>query len=304
VNVVLPAATQGVMGNPTRIALINGMGKAGACAAYANFHSALAESKAPFEFLHVVLDRDAGVDTALYAINQMADDGMSGVIVTGMEPEADLLSDEWVWPILVRLHDRCERDRTPVIWSCLAAHVAVLYRSGLSRRRLTTKLSGLFACSASAVSHPFLKKIPSEWVCAHSRYNTLDAETLERNGYVALSRADIAGVDIFTRSDDIPFLYFQGHPEYQPDTLLREYARDVRRFRTGILTTPPAIPIGYEQACHTAPQLSQEEGAKAILSTSPSLCDELWRTRREIFGSWLQLISNHQAALEPAIAPR
>jgi len=37
----------------------------------------------------------------------------------------------------------------------------------------------------------------------------------------------------------------QGHPEYAPTTLLREYRRDIRRFARGSLLTYPEVPSHY-----------------------------------------------------------
>jgi homoserine O-succinyltransferase len=41
------------------------------------------------------------------------------------------------------------------------------------------------------------------------------------------------------------FVHFQGHPEYNGQTLLKEYRRDVRRFLKGERTTYPSMPHGY-----------------------------------------------------------
>ena len=54
-----------------------------------------------------------------------------------------------------------------------------------------------------------------------------------------------AGVDAFAKQDGSFFLFFQGHPEYEADTLLREYRRDVGRFLGGEREDYPAMPLGY-----------------------------------------------------------
>ena len=41
------------------------------------------------------------------------------------------------------------------------------------------------------------------------------------------------------------FVFFQGHPEYDTDTLAREYRRDVGRFLRGERDNFPATPRGY-----------------------------------------------------------
>ena len=41
------------------------------------------------------------------------------------------------------------------------------------------------------------------------------------------------------------FVHFQGHPEYETETLLKEYRRDIRRFLHFERETYPAMPHGY-----------------------------------------------------------
>jgi len=64
-------------------------------------------------------------------------------------------------------------------------------------------------------------------------------------GYKILTRSKTAGVDTFAKQDGSFFLFFQGHPEYEADTLLREYRRDVARFLGGERDGYPGTPLGY-----------------------------------------------------------
>lgn len=63
--------------------------------------------------------------------------------------------------------------------------------------------------------------------------------------YEILSRSTVAGVDIFAKNTDCPFLFFQGHPEYEASTLLREYRRDVGEFLSGTRHAYPDLPSDY-----------------------------------------------------------
>jgi homoserine O-succinyltransferase len=55
----------------------------------------------------------------------------------------------------------------------------------------------------------------------------------------------MVGADIFVKQGNSLAIFVQGHPEYEPDTLLREYRRDVRRFVAGEREAYPEIPLGY-----------------------------------------------------------
>jgi homoserine O-succinyltransferase len=163
-------------------------------------------------------------------IGELFDTQIDGLIVTGMEPQGSTLQDESVWDNITRLVDWASANSVPVIWSCLAAHAAVLYLDGISRSRLNEKLSGIFACDVLPSDHLLASGLPSRWTSAHSRYHTLSQAALAANGYQILSCSVEAGVDVFLKEQGAPFLFFQGHPEYETATVVRQYVRDVRRY--------------------------------------------------------------------------
>ena len=45
-----------------------------------------------------------------------------------------------------------------------------------------------------------------------------------------LTRSDEAGVGLFAKTQGSLFFFVQGHPEYEAETLLREYRRDIGRY--------------------------------------------------------------------------
>ena len=60
-------------------------------------------------------------------IGEMLTDRLDGLIVTGAEPRAPELSDEPYWPTMTKIVDWAEDHTTSTVWSCLAAHAAVLH---------------------------------------------------------------------------------------------------------------------------------------------------------------------------------
>ena len=64
-------------------------------------------------------------------------------------------------------------------------------------------------------------------------------------GYRILTRSEHAGVDAFVKQRKSLFVFFQGHPEYEADTLLREYRRDIGRFLRRERESYPSMPQGY-----------------------------------------------------------
>jgi homoserine O-succinyltransferase len=179
------------------------------------------------------------------SVDELYDMQLDALIVTGMEPQATMLRDEPVQGSLSRLADWAEEQAVPVMWSCLAAHAAVLHLDEIPRYRLPAKLSGVFECDAVTVDEKLMAGLPPRWAMPHSRYYGLEEDLLIANGYQILSRSREAAVNIFLKQSATTFVFVQGHPEYDGDTLLREYSRDVRRFVLGEKQEFPIAPRHY-----------------------------------------------------------
>jgi homoserine O-succinyltransferase len=169
---------------------------------------------------------------------------IDGLIVTGAEPKAATLPEEPFWRDLTGIIDWAEANTRSTIWSCLAAHAAVLHLDGIERQRLNPKCSGIFDC-VTATDHWLMENVPSPLKVPHSRYNALRKADLVDRGYQVLTESPEAGVDIFAKQLRSRFIFFQGHPEYDAQSLQREYLRDITRFIAGERDTYPAVPSGY-----------------------------------------------------------
>jgi homoserine O-succinyltransferase/O-acetyltransferase len=178
------------------------------------------------------------------AIDELWNSRLDGLIVTGTEPRAPVLSDEPYWGSLTRVIAWAQENTASTVWSCLAAHAAVLHMDGIDRDPREEKLSGVFDC-ARASDHPLLAGLPARIRIPHSRCNGLHEQTLESRGYTVLTRSTDAGVDAFVKQGKSLFVLFQGHPEYDERALLREYRRDVGRYLRRERETYPAVPHGY-----------------------------------------------------------
>src|SRR6202034_2514072 len=105
-------------------------------------------------------------------ISELWDSRLDGLIVTGTEPRAANLKDEPYWGTLSKVVDWARGNSASTIWSCLAAHAAVLHADGVERQRLAEKTSGVFECDIVAPDR--LTKIAGRPLhVPHSRYNDL-----------------------------------------------------------------------------------------------------------------------------------
>ena len=75
-------------------------------------------------------------------IGEMLADRLDGLIVTGTEPRAPELSDEPYWPTMTKIVDWAEDHTISTVWSCLAAHAAVLHSDGIQSPAFSRKAFG------------------------------------------------------------------------------------------------------------------------------------------------------------------
>jgi homoserine O-succinyltransferase len=223
---------------------------------------------------------------ASYAdIRELWDADLDALIVTGTEPRRDVLQDEPYWPVLASIIDWAARNTASTIWSCLAAHAAVLHLDGIARVPLPKKCFGLFECERIA-AHPLTALPPARLQVPHSRWNGLPEEALACCGYDVLTQATAIGADLFVKETGSLFVFLQGHPEYDASTLLREYRRDVARFLRREHETYPAQPQRYfDQASTEALEVFR---LRAVASRSPALLEDFPATtlREPLVSAW------------------
>jgi homoserine O-succinyltransferase len=230
---------------------------------------------------------------------------IDGLIVTGAEPNAATLSEEPFWRDLTGIIDWAETNTRSTIWSCLAAHAAVLHLDGIERQRLDTKCSGVYDC-AKVTEHWLTQDIASPLRVSHSRLNALRRSDLAARGYQVLTESPDAGIDIFAKELRSHFIFFHGHPEYEALSLQREYLRDITRFLSGARDTYPAFPTGYFDAATESKLASFQKRASAErkLPLSAELPGLTLRqdmaagaATTTIFRNWLEYLSGGKAPL-------
>jgi homoserine O-succinyltransferase len=223
-----------------------------------------------------------------------------GLIVTGREPLTRDLREEAYWPSFQRLLAWTRKHARSTVWSCLAAHAAVLALDGIERVRSQHKHFGIFTCEQAA-PHALLAGVPACLRVPHSRWNGVSAGQLAAKGYQVLTRTSDHGVDTFVKRDAGLFVFFQGHPEYESETLMSEYRRDVGRHLKGEMQSYPLLPLDYFEQ-ETERSLREIE-AKARVSRQEKLLGEVstvlnsvrirntWRsTAALIYRNWLEYL--------------
>jgi homoserine O-succinyltransferase/O-acetyltransferase len=242
------------------------------------------------------------INTRYEPASAAMDGDLDGLIITGAQPQADRLSDEPYWEELAEVIDWAKVHTTSTILSCLAAHAGVLYLDGVERRPLPKKCTGVFGFTAER-THSLVGKQNRMRLIPHSRYNGLSRNELEQAGYVILTSSPECGVDSFVKSFGSQFVFLQGHPEYDANSLAREYRRDMDRYLRGETEREPVRPRGYfeakaeaelraiERTAHGARCRTQINDLSIIDALAPA--EPAWREAAIAFyRSWLEMLAN------------
>jgi homoserine O-succinyltransferase len=245
-------------------------------------------------------------------LNDLWNSRFDGVIVTGTEPHHADLRKEPYWSAMAEVFAWAEEHASSTVLSCLAAHAGVLQGDGISRHPRPDKQFGVFD-EWKVSDNPLTKGTSEPMRFPHSRWNELREDELTSCGYIVLTKSDEAGVNLFVKKRKKSlFVHFQGHPEYGPGTLAKEYRRDVKRFLRQERQTYPTMPHGYfgaaaarvlaefqERALGRRDEVLMEQFPEEILNNgsvspwhSPALC---------IYRNWLQYVASERAK-RPAYA--
>jgi homoserine O-succinyltransferase len=117
-----------------------------------------------------------------------------------------------------------------------------------------------------------------------------------------LAESEDGGVHMAVSPDQFRLIFFQGHPEYDTNSLLKEYKREVFRFLNGELPEPPPHPQHFfsPPAAQAADRFVRE-AERALREDQPlpdfleaeiePQLDNTWGdTAKAIINNWLGLV--------------
>lgn len=201
----------------------------------------------PFTIEGVVREGEAKghVETYYEDFARLRNDGLDALIITGANPKEDEIADEAFWRPLVAAMDWARAHVSSIYMSCLASHAAFKHYYGIERTLLPRKRWGVYSHRVVDEGHPLVAAIDSPFDLPHSRLNDVPRAELEAAGLRVLVDSEQAGVLAAVDPDGVGGVYFQGHPEYDVQSLLKEYKREVSRFIQGEREDYPPFPENY-----------------------------------------------------------
>lgn len=177
---------------------------------------------------------------AFYAtFADVADQYFDGMIITGAPIERLEFEDVDYWPEMTQILDWSREHVYSTIHICWGAQAALYRHYGVPKHELPQKLSGIFDHRVLQPESPLLRGFDDVLVAPQSRHTGVHAADIEATGVVdVLATGDDSGV-LLAATPDLRQVFITGHPEYDRDTLDREYQRDAA---AGM---DPALPAGY-----------------------------------------------------------
>lgn len=167
------------------------------------------------------------------SFQELKEQGLDALIITGANVIGPNLSQQPFWAPLIEVIDWAYENVTSTLCSCLATHAVMEFRYGQRRRPLGFKRWGVYPHRVVDRHHPLVNGVNTRFDVPHSRFNDVSRAQFEDARLHVLAESEVAGVHLAVSEDLFRIVFFQGHPEYDIISLLKEYKREVTRFVNG-----------------------------------------------------------------------
>lgn len=234
------------------------------------------------------------IDKYYESFEQIREAGLDALIITGANVTHADLSEEPFWNPLIEVIDWAWDNVTSTLCSCLATHAVMQFRYGQKRVKQSGKVWGVFEHRVTDKHHPLVSDVNTRFDVPHSRWNDISREQFEASGLHVLAESETAGVHLAVSKDGLRTVFFQGHPEYDTVSLLKEYKRDQLLAAQGKLQHSLPFPDNYFNTFAQA--LLQEYASRLSAGTSVTFpeplllqhLDNTWHdTAEAVVGNWI-----------------
>jgi len=186
------------------------------------------------EFLQTLSHTAKNVDpehlSSFYtSFDNVRDRQYDGMIITGAPVENLEFEEVDYWPELCKIMDWTSHHVFSTLHICWGAQAALYYHYNIPKYPIGPKIFGVFKHSVLKPQSPFFRGFDDEFYMPHSRYTEVRAADIAAAPELELlSVSEEAGV-FAVKSTDNRRVFITGHPEYDADTLAREYFRDIEK---------------------------------------------------------------------------
>ena len=157
---------------------------------------------------------------------QVRDRRFDGMIITGAPVENMEFQQVDYWEELCEIMEWSKSHVHSTLHICWGAQAGLYYHHGIEKRSLPKKLFGVYETMVLKPSSPLFRGFDDIFYAPNSRYTEVwKADILKVPELELVAYSPEAGV-YAVKSQDSRQFFVMGHPEYDPDTLAKEYWRD------------------------------------------------------------------------------
>lgn len=179
------------------------------------------------------------LDTFYQVFDDIRDRTFDGMIITGAPLDYTAFEDVDYWPELCEIMKWSRTHVHCTLHMCWGVYAGLYYHYGINKVDLPEKLSGVFEHYMLKKSSPLFRGFDDIFYAPQSRAMTVEREAVEGVPELELlAVSDIAGVTMLKTRDSRQF-FITCHPEYDSDTLAKEYFRDREKGMN------PHVPVNY-----------------------------------------------------------
>lgn len=179
------------------------------------------------------------LDSFYTTFDQVKDRKFDGMIITGAPLDYVKYEDVAYWDEICTIMEWGKTHVHCTLHLCWGAYAGLYYLYGLNRYDMEEKLSGVYAHKVVKRTSPLFRGFDDIFYAPQSRAMGITKEMIESVPELELmAESDEAGVTIVKTTDSRHF-FITCHPEYDADTLAKEYYRDLEKGMN------PKIPANY-----------------------------------------------------------
>ncbi len=244
----------------------------------------------------------AHIDAYYESFEAVREAGLDALIITGANVVGPELSQQPFWGPLIEVIDWAAQNVTSTLCSCLATHAVLEFRYGQKRRPQPAKFWGVFPHRVVDKRHPLVNDVNTRFDVPHSRWNAVERDQFDAAGLRVLVESEQVGIHLATSPDGLRFVFFQGHPEYDTISLLKEFKRETLRYAAGEIADFPPFVANYFDDTGKALIREYRERLDRALARGDALpefpepllaprLDNTWHdTAEAVVGNWMGLV--------------
>ena len=159
---------------------------------------------------------------------RLRDKRFDGMIITGAPVEQMEYEDVSYWDEISEIFTWAKTNVTSTIFICWAAQAGLYHHYGVPKHNLDRKMFGIFKHHITTETFlPIFRGFDDMFRMPHSRHTEVRREDIVKHKELSIiAESYESGVGIVMAREGREF-FITGHMEYNPDTLDKEYKRDM-----------------------------------------------------------------------------